>query len=878
MSNIRAQTDDANKPIVSKINTLSEIGFSLRVFFAHYRHAPLQAGAILLGIILAVTLLIGVKSTNENAVRSYSEATELLSQRASLLITPTAGERYLNEQVYFRLRQSGISNALAIVNGLVVDSQGRRWQIQGSDLFAAINLQVNQTTSSDNNADDNASQNNAFVNPNIPIARLLAAENILLMSESLADKIAPNGEFYLQDSSKEDAATIKLDVIGLNDDFGLGNAIVADISLAQKLLHQPNQLSYIALFDNPELLIKRINQQNLLQEQANITEQDQGQALQELTRSFHLNLNAMSMLAFVVGLFIAYNGVRYSLMKRQKLLVQLLQLGIQKNRLMLALICELMLLVIIGSIIGFILGLQLSLWLQPMVAMTLEQLYGARLMPGSWQWQWLAQAIGLTLFAGLLACLPLYRQLTNQPLALISTKTNQVRHLVRTHKVQFILAVLSLIACAIAFPFAKQYQVSLGLMGVVIIAIPLLLPLTIYKISQWLAHIFPAGIWHYMIAETKELIGPLSLAMMAMLLALTANISMNTLVGSFEVTLKTWLESRLHADLYMRPSGDKILDIQDFLSDKEKVSGVYTQWTVQSQYQNMPVELVTRDLYSTKVTSSLKSQTSDLWQEFQLGNQILISEPIAIKYGLNLGDTFEIEAFIQTSSSQLSRNTLGSSDTLPTIGGIFFDYGNPKGQVVIDQELWKKVGLPEKPKSIAASYQGDISELEQLLVDSKLISNAQMYNQAKIKQQAIAMFKQTFSITMVLNSLTLMVAAIGLFSACLMLTQARQAPLAKLYALGISKGKLRIMTFVQMQLIVLLTCLVALPTGAVLGYLLINKVTLQAFGWSIAMLWDWQAYIRVVFIALATSAVAIAIPLYWQTRKPLINSLQQEAL
>ena len=374
MSNVQAQTNDASKVTFSKISALSEVGFSLRVFFAHYRHAPLQAGAILLGIILAVTLLIGVKSTNENAVRSYSEATELLSQRASLLITPAAGDRYLDEQVYFRLRQSGISNALAIVNGLVVDSQGRRWQIQGSDLFAAINLQASQTASSDENSDKHASQNNAFVNRNIPLARLLAAENILLMSQSLAENVAPNGEFYLQDPSKDNAAIIKLEVIGLDDDFGLGNAIVADISLAQKLLHQPKRLSYIALFDNPEALIKHINQQNLLQQQANITEQDQGEALQELTRSFHLNLNAMSMLAFVVGLFIAYNGVRYSLMKRQKLLVQLLQLGIKKHRLMLALICELMLLVIVGSVVGFILGLQLSLWLQPMVAMTLEQL------------------------------------------------------------------------------------------------------------------------------------------------------------------------------------------------------------------------------------------------------------------------------------------------------------------------------------------------------------------------------------------------------------------------------------------------------------------------------------------------------------------------
>lgn len=860
------------------MSSLAEIRLSLNVFLAHYKHAPLQAGAILLGIILAVTLLIGVKSTNENAVRSYSEATELLSQRASLLITPNPGERYLTEEVYFRLRQSGISNALAIVSGLAVDPEGRRWQVQGSDLFAAINLQTTQATVNESiTNDENTRQQNNLVNSDIPIAKLLAAENILLMSQSLANKVAPNGEFYLQDPIDKQKP-IKLEVIGLDDDLGLGNAIVADISLAQRLLNQPQQLSYIALFDEPESLINQITQRNLLQQQANITEQDQGQALQELTRSFHLNLNAMSMLAFVVGLFIAYNGVRYSLMKRQKLLVQLLQLGIQKNHLMIALICELTLLVLIGSIIGFILGLQLSLWLQPMVAMTLEQLYGARLMPGSWQWQWLVQAMLLTLFAGLLACLPLYRQLTNQPLARISTKIGQVSHLIRTHRIQFTIAISSLACCAIAFPFAKQYQVSLGLMGVVIIAIPLLLPLTIYKISQWLARLCPAGIWHYMIAETKELIGPLSLAMMAMLLALTANISMNTLVGSFEVTLKTWLESRLHADLYMRPASDKILDINDFLDQNDKVTGIYNQWTINSTYQNMPIELVSRDLYSTKVTSSLKAQTNDLWSEFQSGNQILISEPIAIKYGLNLGDSFSIAPFTKALSITSQPITSQPNSSLPTIGGIFFDYGNPKGQVVIDQLFWQNIGLPKKPKSIAASYQGDVTELEQLLVDTKLIGTAQMYNQAKIKQQAIAMFKQTFSITMVLNSLTLIVAAIGLFSACLMLTQARQAPLAKLYALGLSKGQLRLMTFVQMQLIVLLTCLVALPTGAILGYLLINKVTLQAFGWSIAMLWDWHAYIRVVVIALTTSAVAIAIPLYWQTRKPLINSLQQEAL
>ena len=44
------------------------------------------------------------------------------------------------------------------------------------------------------------------------------------------------------------------------------------------------------------------------------------------------------------------------------------------------------------------------------------------------------------------------------------------------------------------------------------------------------------------------------------------------------------------------------------------------------------------------------------------------------------------------------------------------------------------------------------------------------------------------------------------------------------------------------------------------------------------MVWDWQAYFRVVAIALAASALAVLLPLYWQTRKPLVSSLQQEAL
>ncbi|MCV5855747.1 hypothetical protein OFN53_34550, partial [Escherichia coli] len=87
-----------------------------------------------------------------------------------------------------------------------------------------------------------------------------------------------------------------------------------------------------------------------------------------LTDSFHLNLTAMSLLAFLFGLFIAYNGVKYSLLKRNRLLVQIQQAGVAPSIVFSALLVELTILVTIGASLGFVLGMQLSHWLHPTVA------------------------------------------------------------------------------------------------------------------------------------------------------------------------------------------------------------------------------------------------------------------------------------------------------------------------------------------------------------------------------------------------------------------------------------------------------------------------------------------------------------------------------
>ena len=823
----------------------------LEVFFAHYRQAPLQAGAISIGIILAVTLLIGVRTTNENAIQSYSSATELLSQQAKWSVTPPLGSKRLDENLYFDMRADGFSNSLPVLQGVASDSNGKRWRIQGSDLMAALTSFPG--SASQVNSEARAKAGGGLFSVNIPIGDILSGAPLVLTSKSLAEQISQDGDLVL--------GGVKINVIALDDASNLGSDILMDISLAQRILKRPNELSYIALFSDVSSYKDHL--ERLIGSRGMLIESDNGDGLTALTESFHLNLTAMSLLAFVVGLFIAYNGVRYSLLKRQRLLTQLQQQGIAKAPLMLALCIELLLLVIVGSIIGFMLGLQLSHWLQPMVSVTLEQLYGAKIFPGHWQWSWLFQAIGLTFLAALAASASLFIQLIRQPLAGNSGHFTQQKSANKIYRYQLFIAITLGLVASILLPFSQDYRYTMLLLGLVVIAIPLALPWSLAFMVNQLLKVTPKGLLHYQVAETKELIAPLSLAMMAMLLALTANISMNTLVGSFESTLKNWLDARLHAELYIRPASSQMAEVESFLKRHKEVDALYKQWYLSSKQDKLPINIVTRDKLSLAETTVFKETVENMWPAFFANKLVLISEPLAIKLNLGLGDGIDLQAL---------------PDNHFTVGGVFYDYGNPYGEVIISRETWRANGFPDTPMSLAINVTGDTDKFKQELQQAFSIPDAMIFSQEKIKQQAIIMFKRTFSITQVLNTLTLLVAAIGLFSACFMLTQARMAPMARLYTMGVNRRQLTTLVFGQMLIIVLFTCLVALPTGAILGYLLINKITLQAFGWSIAMEWDWLAYGQVVLLALVSSLLAVAFPLYLQTKRPLISSLQREVI
>ncbi|WP_353498529.1 ABC transporter permease [Vibrio sp. CB1-14] len=820
---------------------------ALRVYARHYLQAPLQAASILIGIVLAVMLFVAVQAINLNAKRSYADAAEQLSLPASQFIIPPTGQKYFSNDLYFQLRQAGLSQSLAVLEGRVRSSEGRRYSVQGSDVVAAVTATMNRGR-------EDGKQPIFLFDQQLPLTDMLQGEPIALVSEQQFEQMGRPSQLILDDT--------KTQIYAVPDQWQLGNRMLVDISFAERLLNRSGQLSYIAVFGSRSAQEKQWK--SLVAAQGQWIENTQSSDLDSLTDSFHLNLTAMSMLAFLVGLFIAYNGVKYSLLKRRRLLVQLQQAGLQSTIVFTALLVELTIMVLLGSLLGFIFGMQLSHWLHPTVALTLEQLYGATLLPGSWQWSWLFQALSITLTAALVACWQHFRGSVQQPLSIHSgyyalpepQKTTQL----------LVMAIGLTMLAVVGLVLSHHFRVTMLWLGVLVVATPLYLPKGLLLLSAWAEKLFTSGLKHYLVAELKELVAPLSLAMMALLLAMTANLAMNTLVVSFEHTLKQWLEQRLHADIYISPAQSEMSSIQSTLQSMPGVSAIFTQSYLDTTVSNLPTKLGTKNTLTLEQTMVVKEMVDDFWPRFYQMELAAISEPMAVKLGLALGDELEVAELNTALEKPLK------------VGAIFYDYGSPTGELLIAPELWQRAEFSPVPTSLGIESELDSDDMRRRLMDEFGFSDNQLYDQQQIKTIALEIFSQTFAVTKALNGVTLMVAVIGLFSACFMLIEARKAAIARLYALGVRSRVLLGMVVMQMVVLVCFTLCLALPLGALVGYVLTDMVTLRAFGWSLQFVWSWSDIAMLSLVSIVTASAATALPLWRLVKRPAMSSLQSEVL
>ena len=779
------------------------IASCLLALLSYWHKNPLQIFAYLSGVALATALWSGVQAINLEAKVSYKAAAETLGEGQYDIIQPKQ-DRTISTADYVSLRKSGW------LVSPVVDGYLNNIRLVGMDPLTLPS---------------------SFLFANANITNSIGETNIfeiLVTNESTAKNLVKNVRV----------------VVDQNVAPGMA---VGDISLVQRLLKK-DKITYLIVHPEqpfgqkeleivtPHLTLKNIQQMT---------------DISKLTDSFHLNLSAFGLLSFAVGLFIVHSTIGLAFEQRRAIMRSMRSMGVSLRTLIIIVTIEMIILAIIGAIIGIVLGYLIAGFLLPDVAATLKGLYGANIS-GNLQLRpdWWLSGLIIALLGTALAMSSQIWQITKLPI-LASAKPRawmlvSTSHFTLQMKGAILLLTLGGI-CAILF---DGLIAGFALLGALLIAaaasLPALLAWSLRKLQKYAR----TPLWGWFWADTRQQLPGLSLALMALLLAVSANIGVSTMVSSFRLTFISFLDQRLAPELFLQVSNrDQSIDLNTFLS--ERGIEVLPLMSNEAVISKQPVEL-----FGIKVGNTYRENwrfldaTENPWDTLQNGNATIVNEQFARRTNLWVGDQVNI----------------ASKLTLP-IAAIVGDYGNPKGQVIINEELFRNLYPQSYPARFGIRTNNPV-ELQSEIINQIGIDNNSIIDQKSLKAFSLEIFERTFLVTSALNILTLGVASFAILMSLLTLADRRIPQLSPVWALGLTRSQIGKLELLRAVLLALFVVVFSIPTGLVLAWVLLNVINVKAFGWQLPMFFFPLEYLKLGFYAIFASFLAATWPSLKLIRTP----------
>jgi len=146
--------------------------------------------------------------------------------------------------------------------------------------------------------------------------------------------------------------------------------------------------------------------------------------------------------------------------------------------------------------------------------------------------------------------------------------------------------------------------------------------------------------------------------------------------------------------------------------------------------------------------------------------------------------------------------------------------------------------------------------------------------QGRLREIALGVFDKTFAITLAMNALTLIVAGLALLTSMMAILQERLPQFAQWSALGVNRREQLLVITVPLFLFVSITWLLSMPLGALLSWLLINKLNIMSFGWSMPMLWSFEPPMVLAALSIGLVIFSIFIAM-WRLKPRLPKALAE---
>ncbi|NZA26824.1 ABC transporter permease [Luteimonas sp. SJ-92] len=819
---------------------MNVVRWTLRALASHWRRHPVQFFSLFTGLWLATALLTAVQAINAQARESYAMASGLIGGAPHASLQPVDGQP-LPQAAFSALRRQGwpVSPVLEGTAGLA-DGSGRV-RIMGIE---PLSLPSGSRIAGEPTAADGLID---FISP--PGRGWIAAQTLAAMgwSEGATPALA-NGE--------------RLPPLQARDGMAPG-VVMTDIGVAQRVLQMTGDISWLVLPAAAYGALPSPWDARLRRDDGD----DSG--LDGLTDSFHLNLTALGLLAFAVGLFIVHAAIGLALEQRRPLLRTLRASGVGVRALLLALAIELGMLALLGGAAGVASGYLLASLLLPDVAASLRGLYGAEIggqltLSPAW---WLS-GLGLALVGALLAGAgSLWRAARLPLLAVTGGEAWMQAHRLWLRR-QGVVAALAVAVAMAAWRWGDSLVSGFVMLGGMLLGAALGLPLLLSSVLRLIPTAGRSPLAGWFIADARQQLPALSLALMALLLALAANVGAGSMTEGFRQTFTDWIEQRLAAELYVRPRDDaQARALQAWLVHQPETQSQVAVRGLDIELAGHPVQLsgiVDDPLY--RLHWPLLQSVNAPWDALFAGDALMVSEQLARRLGVDIGDTVALPTT--------------RAGWQPRVAAIYADYGNPRGHALLAGDALLR-HWPEAPvHSVAVrAAPAEVDALAIRLQDRFALGSDRVVDQARLKGWAGQVFERTFSATAALNSLTLGVAGVALFIALLTQGQGRLGQLAPLWAMGVGRARLMQLNAAQAWLLSGLTLLLALPLGILLAWALVAVINVQAFGWRLPLRVFPGQLLQLAGWAMAATALASAWPLWklWHSRPvDLLGALADE--
>ncbi|MGB5863462.1 MAG: ABC transporter permease [Sulfitobacter sp.] len=784
----------------------------LSALWSHWRRNPLQLFTLIAGLALATALWSGVQAVNAEARASYDAAAATLGEGQYDQLLPTSGD-VIAQETFIALRRAGW------LVGPVVEAQIGDVRLVGIDPLTAP-----------------GGLGPVGGSGGMDLTEFLTARPVFANAATAAkleERI--DAPIVIEPSIAPDTA-------------------ITDIFVAQRLLDAQGQFSRLIM-----ALQQPVGRTPLAEVAPELTRRaaQGGSDVARLTDSFHLNLTAFGLLSFAVGIFIVHGAIGLAFEQRRAMVRTLRALGMPLRRLIFLMACELVVLALVGGIIGVCLGYLVAATLLPDVAATLKGLYGAQ-VSGTLQLRpsWWLSGLAISMLGTAVAATGALVSIARMPLLASARPRAWATARGTARRLQMAVS-LGLLALAVVLALTGEGLVmGFGLLACLLIGAALALPLILdlaLRLSQRFAKSVTAQ-WFW--ADTRQQLPGLSLALMALLLAMAANVGVSTMVSSFRLTFTGFLDQRLASEIYVSTESEaQARAFEAFVTPK--VSEVLPLLSLEVDLAGLPAELYGARIGATyRENWALLDATPQVWDSVEAQEAVLVNEQLARRANLWVGDTLEIAA----------------GTRLP-IAGVFGDYGNPIGQAIVAEPLF--AALHPQITATRFGLRTDTPDaLRTELTDAFGLPTQSITDQAQIKAFSLDVFERTFTVTAALNALTLSVAGFAIFMSLLTLAGMRVPQLAPAWALGMTRRRLGQLELVRAVVLAVLTAACALPLGLALAWVLLAVVNVEAFGWRLPMYVFPRDYAVLGLFALIAALLAAAWPARKLARTPPADLLK----